>query len=229
MSHAATSGGDSSAGATCVPTQRWRKAKRMFAGIVEELGEVVATDEMPPGRRLVIAGPRGCRGCEDRRQHRRQRLLPDGRPADRGADWRLTPARKPYSEPTWANCNRDTVSTWNARCKSAIDSADTSSPAMSMPLAWFTSGTTIVNGRLSGSAVRVGLTREMAIKGSVAVDGVSLTLVDVLDDRFSVALIPHTLQVHDARPKITRHAPSTWKRTCWRNTCGDNWKAHQTT
>ena len=39
------------------------------------------------------------------------------------------------------------------------------------------------------------LTRQMASKGSVAVDGISLTLVDVTDDRFSVALIPHTLQV----------------------------------
>ena len=33
----------------------------------------------------------------------------------------------------------------------------------------------------------------MVPKGSVAVDGVSLTLVDVAADRFSVALIPHTL------------------------------------
>jgi riboflavin synthase len=33
----------------------------------------------------------------------------------------------------------------------------------------------------------------MASKGSIAVDGVSLTLVDVEDNRFSVALIPHTL------------------------------------
>lgn len=39
------------------------------------------------------------------------------------------------------------------------------------------------------------LTRQMASKGSIAVDGVSLTLVDVEDERFSVALIPHTLQV----------------------------------
>jgi riboflavin synthase len=37
------------------------------------------------------------------------------------------------------------------------------------------------------------LTRLMASKGSVAVDGVSLTLVDVERERFSVALIPHTL------------------------------------
>ncbi len=39
------------------------------------------------------------------------------------------------------------------------------------------------------------LTRQMASKGSVAVDGVSLTLVDVEHERFSVALIPHTLKM----------------------------------
>ena len=39
----------------------------------------------------------------------------------------------------------------------------------------------------------VELTRYMVPKGSVAVDGISLTLVDVTDDSFSVALIPHTL------------------------------------
>ena len=39
------------------------------------------------------------------------------------------------------------------------------------------------------------LTKQMAGKGSVAVDGVSLTLVDVEAERFSVCLIPHTLDV----------------------------------
>ena len=39
------------------------------------------------------------------------------------------------------------------------------------------------------------LTRQMASKGSIAVDGVSLTLVEVAEERFSVALIPHTLAV----------------------------------
>lgn len=38
------------------------------------------------------------------------------------------------------------------------------------------------------------LTLQMVSKGSVAVDGVSLTLVDVAQDRFSTALIPHTLE-----------------------------------
>ncbi len=39
------------------------------------------------------------------------------------------------------------------------------------------------------------LGRQMASKGSIAIDGISLTLVDVEDERFSVALIPHTLEV----------------------------------
>jgi riboflavin synthase len=39
------------------------------------------------------------------------------------------------------------------------------------------------------------LMQQMASKGSIAVDGVSLTLVSVEDDRFSVQLIPYTLAV----------------------------------
>jgi riboflavin synthase len=39
------------------------------------------------------------------------------------------------------------------------------------------------------------LTRMMVPKGSIAVDGVSLTLTGVSEGRFSVALIPHTLAV----------------------------------
>ena len=39
------------------------------------------------------------------------------------------------------------------------------------------------------------LTRMMILKGSVAVDGVSLTLTDVSEGSFAVALIPHTLSV----------------------------------
>ena len=38
-------------------------------------------------------------------------------------------------------------------------------------------------------------TKLMVEKGSIAVDGVSLTVVDVESKRFSVALIPHTLEV----------------------------------
>jgi riboflavin synthase len=39
------------------------------------------------------------------------------------------------------------------------------------------------------------LTRYCVEKGSITVDGVSLTIFDVGDDSFSVAIIPHTSQV----------------------------------
>lgn len=39
------------------------------------------------------------------------------------------------------------------------------------------------------------MTELMVPKGSITVDGISLTLVNVEADRFSVALIPHTLEV----------------------------------
>jgi riboflavin synthase len=39
------------------------------------------------------------------------------------------------------------------------------------------------------------LLRYVVEKGSIAVDGVSLTVVDVLDDGFTVAIIPHTTAV----------------------------------
>ena len=39
------------------------------------------------------------------------------------------------------------------------------------------------------------LTRQMIRKGSITIDGISLTIVDVADGKFSVALIPHTLAV----------------------------------
>jgi len=40
-----------------------------------------------------------------------------------------------------------------------------------------------------------GLMDEIVPKGSVAVDGVSLTVIDAKEDSFSVMLIPHTLEV----------------------------------
>jgi riboflavin synthase len=39
------------------------------------------------------------------------------------------------------------------------------------------------------------LARYIAVKGSVALDGVSLTVNALDDDRFSVLIIPHTLAV----------------------------------
>ncbi|MFQ3315268.1 MAG: riboflavin synthase [Candidatus Poriferisodalaceae bacterium] len=50
-----------------------------------------------------------------------------------------------------------------------------------------------------GPDLRVRMPKEMARylveKGSITVDGVSLTCFDVLDDSFAIALIPHTMNV----------------------------------
>jgi riboflavin synthase len=43
--------------------------------------------------------------------------------------------------------------------------------------------------------VPTALSRFIAVKGSVALDGVSLTVNKVKGDTFSVLIIPHTLQV----------------------------------
>ena len=39
------------------------------------------------------------------------------------------------------------------------------------------------------------LLRQMVPKGSITINGVSLTVVDATDETFSIALIPHTLEV----------------------------------
>ena len=45
------------------------------------------------------------------------------------------------------------------------------------------------------------LTRHIVHKGSIAIDGISLTIADVTDDAFAVWIIPHTLAVTNLREK----------------------------
>lgn len=59
----------------------------------------------------------------------------------------------------------------------------------------------ILNIRIEGNAVFVdvaaqsNILRQIAAKGSVALDGISLTVVDATSEKFSVSMIPHTLNV----------------------------------
>jgi len=46
------------------------------------------------------------------------------------------------------------------------------------------------------------LVRYVVEKGSIAVDGISLTVVDAIKNRISVCLIPHTIQVTNFHTKI---------------------------
>jgi riboflavin synthase len=47
----------------------------------------------------------------------------------------------------------------------------------------------------------VSVMRYVVEKGSITVDGVSLTVVDALDEEFSIAVIPHTQSVTTLGPK----------------------------
>jgi riboflavin synthase len=51
------------------------------------------------------------------------------------------------------------------------------------------------NARIFTFTAEPALTRQMIQRGSVAIDGISLTLIAVEEGRFSVSIIPHTLQV----------------------------------
>ena len=166
----------------------------MFAGTIEELGRLVEVRPAPPGQRLVIEGQQvsqqtqigdsiavnGC--CLTVVQRDGSRLEFDVGPESlqRTNLGQLSPGSQVNLERSLVVGDRlgghfvtghvDAVGFVDQR----IDENDWST-------IWY--------------RVPPQLTRQMASKGSVAVDGVSLTLVEVERDRFSVALIPHTLQV----------------------------------
>lgn len=165
----------------------------MFTGIVETLAEVVAIIPEPPGVRLVIRVPpsiaertkigdslalNGCcltvvaiDGEQMAFQAGEETLartnLGELRPGDRVNVEQALRAGEPLGG-HYVTGHVDAVGTVAAR----IDDAEWCTMWFHAPPAQL---------------------RQMASKGSVAVDGISLTLVDVRDDRFSVALIPHTL------------------------------------
>ena len=171
----------------------------MFTGLVERLGKVVDLREESPGKRLTIdAGPLGqdavlgdsiaINGCcltvveiqpvAESEVHLSFEAGPET--LSRTNLGKLTIGSLVNLERSLQFGDRlgghlvtghvDAIGTLAAR----IDQGDWSTYWFQMPPA---------------------LGRQMASKGSIAVDGVSLTLVDVETERFSVALIPHTLQV----------------------------------
>ena len=165
----------------------------MFAGIIEQLGRIVQLRDDPPGKRLIVetafasevgmgdsVAINGC--CLTAVELSDATLGFDAGPETlaRTNLGQLTEGSSVNLERSLVIGGRlgghfvtghvDAVGTIDQR----IDENDWST-------FWF--------------RVPAALTRQMAGKGSVAVDGISLTLVDVEEERFSVALIPHTLEV----------------------------------
>ena len=171
----------------------------MFTGLVEGLGRVVATEPETAGLRLIIAPPATMLGIEGDRCQFGDSVAING--------CCLTVIEIRHD--CWAfQAGTETLSKTNLGSLKVNDCVNLE---RSLP----------VNGRLGGHFVQghvdgVGqvdaidregdwvtmwfrvpeaLARLMVSKGSVAVDGISLTVVNAEQNRFSVALIPHTLTV----------------------------------
>jgi riboflavin synthase len=166
----------------------------MFTGIIEELGEVVSWVSGVDAARLTIRGPKAVSDAKHG-----DSISVSGvclTVVDRGADWFT------------ADVMAETI---------AMSTLDGLRPASRVNLERAAQvgdrlGGHIVQGHIDGTAtllsitegsawrvLRFSLDRELAPlvvgKGSIAVDGVSLTVSAVGDDWFEVSLIPETLAV----------------------------------
>ncbi|WP_326809166.1 riboflavin synthase [Streptomyces sp. NBC_01775] len=164
----------------------------MFTGIVEELGEVVAVEDLGGSARLRLHGPR---------------VTADVRHGDSIAvnGVCLTVVEAGQGEFT-ADVIAETLH------RSSLGALVKGSPVnLERPMALggrldghlvqgHVDGTGVIAARDdadSGTTITItlpgGLARYLVEKGSITVDGISLTVVEAADDHFSVSLIPTTL------------------------------------
>ena len=166
----------------------------MFTGIVEELGEVVAVQEQVQAARLTIRGPL---------------VTADARPGDSIAVNGVCLTVVTHGAGTFtADVMAETLH------RSSLGALRAGSPVnLERPVTLSTRmGGHLVQGHVDGTGhilarepaehwelVRVSLPpalgRYVVEKGSITVDGVSLTVVEVGPDWFTVSLIPTTLEL----------------------------------
>jgi len=165
----------------------------VFTGIVEERGEVVAVQDLPDAARVTIAGPLVTSDAK----------LGDSISVNGVCLTVVEVADGAFT----ADVMRETL------VRSSLDKITPGEPVNLERAAEVGKrfGGHIVQGHVDGTGVilsressphwdlvRIGipprLSRYLVEKGSITVDGVSLTVVDVADDFFSVSLIPETLR-----------------------------------
>ncbi len=166
----------------------------MFTGIVAELGRIAAVEPTPAGRRLVVEAKLTRDGLE----------IGDS-VAVNGACLTATELRP---DGFVVEAVQETLDRTNLGALTAGEAVDLERP---VPVAGRLDGH-IVQGHVDGVGtvawvrpegdarrMRVllpsGLARYVVEKGSITLDGVSLTVTAADDDGFEVALIPHTLDV----------------------------------
>lgn len=174
--------------------QQEKKASRMFTGLVEELGEVIEIHREGPGARLTVES---------------QVLSPE---AEIGASIAINGCCLTVVEIDGTQLSFEAGEETLSRTNLGMLSAGSQVNLEGSLKVGDQLGGHYVTGHIDGlGSVKsrddddqwctmwfnapVALAKQMASKGSIAVDGISLTLVDVTDEAFSVALIPHTLRV----------------------------------
>jgi riboflavin synthase len=166
----------------------------VFTGIVEELGTVVQMRAGPDSARLTVRGPV---------------VLSDARPGDSIAvNGVCLTVVETHGDTFSADVMKETLD------RSALEALRPGDPVNLERAATLATrlGGHLVQGHVDGVGEIVardsghewdlvrfslppGLARYLVVKGSVAVDGISLTVVDVGADWFSVGLIPTTLRL----------------------------------
>jgi riboflavin synthase len=166
----------------------------MFTGIVEELGEVVRLDAAADSARLTVRGP----------------LVTSD--AAHGASIAVNGICLTVTEHDEATFTVDVMAETLARTSlGALREGDPVNLERAMAaggrfgghvVQGHVDGTAVVTERTPGERWEVvrftlpqGLSRYVVEKGSITVDGISLTVVAALADGFTVAVIPHTAEV----------------------------------
>jgi riboflavin synthase len=165
----------------------------VFTGIVEEIGEIVGVVGQDDAARLRVRGPL---------------VISDARPGDSIA---VNGVCLTVTEPTSDEFGVDVMGETLRRSSLAGATAGTRVNLERAVAAGARLGGHIMQGHVDGTAtvvertehdqwttvrfrVQDNLTRYIVEKGSIAVDGVSLTVTEVDDDSFAVGLIPTTLR-----------------------------------
>jgi len=169
----------------------------MFTGLVEELGRVQSVEERPAGRRFWIAA---------------SRVLEDARVGDSLAcsgccltAVAVEPGRFAV-EAVPETLRLTTLGDWRAGTAVNLERSLRLSDRLGGHLVQgHVDGVGDVRARVpegDGSRVTIGLPAPLALfvalKGSLAVDGVSLTVAGLTDSTCEIAYIPHTLAVTSA-------------------------------
>ncbi|GLY65735.1 riboflavin synthase subunit alpha [Amycolatopsis taiwanensis] len=163
----------------------------VFTGIVEELGEVTAVEQVPMAARLSVRGPL---------------VASDARHGDSIA---VSGVCLTVVEVRGDEFTVDVVNETLQRSRLAKIAAGDQVNLERATAAGARLGGHIMQGHVDGTGVFLsrdaegltrfslpeGLSRYVVEKGSIAVDGVSLTVVSVTNDEFTVALIPTTLEM----------------------------------